>query len=48
MKRTSYTIQPEAREALVYRLTAELEKEPAVAFAYLHGSLLDSDTVVLP
>ena len=45
MKRTRYTIQPEAREALVCRLTAELEKEPAVAFAYLHGSLLDSEAV---
>ena len=45
MKRTRYTIQPEAREALVRRLTAELEKEPAFGFAYLHGSLLDSDTV---
>ena len=45
MKRTRYTIQPEAREALVCRLTAELEKEPTVAFAYLHGSLLDSEAV---
>lgn len=45
MKRTRYTIQQEAREAVVCRLTAELEKESAVAFAYLHGSLLDSDTV---
>ena len=45
MKRTRYTIQPEAREALVCHLTAELEKESAVAFAYLHGSLLDSEAV---
>lgn len=45
MKHTRYTIQPEAREALVRRLAAELEKEPAVEFAYLHGSLLDSETV---
>ncbi len=45
MKRTRYTIQPEAREALVCRLAAELEKDPAVGFAYLHGSLLYSDTV---
>lgn len=45
MKRTRYTIQQEAREAVVCRLTAELEKESAVAFAYLHGSLLDSGTV---
>jgi uncharacterized protein len=45
MKRTRYTIQLEAREALVCRLTAELEEEPAVGFAYLYGSLLDSETV---
>jgi predicted nucleotidyltransferase len=45
MKRTRYTIQPEARKALVCRLTAELENEPAVGFAYLYGSLLDSETV---
>lgn len=45
MKHTRYTIQPEAREVLVCRLTAELEKESAVAFAYLHGSLLDSEAV---
>jgi predicted nucleotidyltransferase len=45
MKRTRYTIQPEAREALVRRLAAELEKEPAVGFAYLYGSLLDSEAV---
>jgi len=45
MKDIRYTIQPDVREALVRRLTVELEKESAVAFAYLHGSLLDSDTV---
>ena len=45
MKRTRYTMQPEALELLVCRLTAELEKESAVAFAYLHGSLLDSEAV---
>jgi predicted nucleotidyltransferase len=45
MKRTRYTIQPDARDALVRCLTAELEKDSAVAFAYLHGSLLDSETV---
>lgn len=45
MKRTRYTIQPEAREVLVRRLAAELEEEPAVGFAYLHGSLLDSEAV---
>jgi len=45
MKRTRYTIQPDARDALVRCLTAELEKDSAVAFAYLHGSLLHSETV---
>ncbi|NOS78224.1 MAG: nucleotidyltransferase domain-containing protein [Nitrospira sp.] len=45
MKHTRYTVHPEAREALVCRLAAELEKDPAVVFAYLHGSLLDSEAV---
>lgn len=45
MKRSRYTIQHDAREALVRRLADELEKEPAVGFAYLYGSLLDSETV---
>jgi len=45
MKRTGYTIKDEARETLVRRLGAELEKDPAVGFAYLYGSLLDSETV---
>lgn len=45
MNRTRYTILPEIREALVRRLADELEKESAVSFAYLHGSLLDSDIV---
>jgi predicted nucleotidyltransferase len=45
MKRTQYRISPETREALVRRLAEELEKEPAIKFAYLYGSVLDSDTV---
>ncbi len=45
MKRTQYRISPETREALVRRLTDELEKEPAIKFGYLYGSVLDSDTV---
>ncbi len=45
MKDLRYTIHSEARESLVCRLTTELEKESAVAFAYLHGSLLDSEAV---
>lgn len=45
MKHARYTIQHEGREALVRRLAAELEKESAIGFAYLYGSLLDSETV---
>lgn len=45
MKDTRYIIQPTAREALICCLADELGKEPGVGFAYLHGSLLDSDTV---
>jgi uncharacterized protein len=45
MTRTQYLIQPETREALVRRLAEELEKEPVISFAYLYGSVLDSDTV---
>lgn len=45
MKRTQYRIQPETRESLVRRLTDELEQEPTIRFAYLYGSVLDSDAV---
>ena len=45
MKRTNYTIRKEAREALVRKLAVELKTEPAVGFAYLHGSLLDTEVV---
>ena len=45
MKGTRYTIQPTAREALNRRLADELGKEPGVGFAYLYGSVLDSETV---
>jgi predicted nucleotidyltransferase len=45
MKRTQYKIQPETREALVRRLAEELAKEHTIRFAYLYGSVLDSDTV---
>jgi len=45
MKRTQYRIQPEARETLARRLAEELEKEPAIKFGYLYGSVPDSDTV---
>lgn len=45
MKRICYAIQPDSREALVRRLAIELEKDSAIGFAYIHGSLLDSETV---
>lgn len=45
MKDTRYIIQPTGREALIRRLADELEKEPGIGFAYLHGSALDSETV---
>lgn len=45
MKRARYIVQNEAREALLRRLVAELERESAVGFAYLYGSLLDTETV---
>lgn len=45
MKRTQYGIQPQTREALARRLAEELEKEPEIRFAYLYGSVLDSETV---
>lgn len=45
MKEVAYTIRPEQRAELLSRLHAELEREPEVRFAYLYGSLLESDTV---
>lgn len=45
MKRARYTVQNETREAVLRRLATELEKESAVSFAYLYGSLLDTNTV---
>jgi predicted nucleotidyltransferase len=45
IKRTPYRIQLETREALARRLTEELEKEPAISFGYLYGSVVDSDTI---
>jgi uncharacterized protein len=45
MKRAQYKIQPNVRESLVRRLVEELEKEPGVEFAYLHGSVLDCNAV---
>lgn len=45
MKRERYTVQSEACESLLRRLTTELEKESVVGFAYLYGSFLDTETV---
>lgn len=45
MKCTQYRIESETRESLVRRFAEELENEPTVRFAYLYGSVLDSDTV---
>lgn len=45
MKRTQYRIEPQTRELLVRHLKAELEKESEIRFAYLYGSVLDSDIV---
>lgn len=45
MKHTRYIIHQTAREALISRIADELGKEPGIGFAYLHGSVLDSETV---
>lgn len=45
MKRARYTVQSKARKELLRRLAADLERESAVGFAYLYGSLLDTETV---
>jgi predicted nucleotidyltransferase len=45
MKQTAYTISSERRQGIVNGLCAELDRESAVRFAYLYGSLLESDTV---
>lgn len=45
MKRRLYTVSSEHRKRLVSRLRAALEREPAVRFAYLYGSVLESDRV---
>lgn len=45
MKQRLYTVSSEHRKRLVSRLRAALEREPAVRFAYLYGSVLESDRV---
>jgi predicted nucleotidyltransferase len=45
MKTIAHTISPEQRAALSQRLRERLESEPEVRFAYLYGSVLESDRV---
>lgn len=45
MKQRLYTVSSGQRGQVVSRLRAALEREPAVRFAYLYGSLLESDRV---
>jgi predicted nucleotidyltransferase len=45
MKTVAYTVSPEQRQALSHRLREQLAKEPGVRFAYLYGSVLESDRV---
>lgn len=45
MKRSQYLVQDQQRQELIIRLQMELEKEAAITFAYLYGSLLETDTV---
>jgi predicted nucleotidyltransferase len=45
MKTVTYTIRPEQREALFSQLPIELSQELGIRFAYLYGSVLESDRV---
>ena len=45
MKTVLYTVSSEQREALPHRLREHLEQEPEVRFAYLYGSVLESDRI---
>lgn len=45
MKTIVHTISPAQREQIYLRLRDELEREPGVRFAYLYGSILDSDRI---
>lgn len=45
MKTIAYTISPEQRAALSQRLREQLADEPDIRFAYLYGSVLESDRV---
>lgn len=45
MKTALHMIRPERREDLLMELRSELERVPGLRFAYVHGSVLDSDRV---
>jgi len=45
MKTVVYTVSPEQRAEVSRRLRKELERGPGVRFAYLYGSLLESNRV---
>jgi predicted nucleotidyltransferase len=45
MKTVAYTVGPAQREDLQVTLRIGLEQEPAVRFAYLYGSVLESDRI---
>ncbi len=45
MKTVAYTVSSEQRETLSSRLREHLEQEREVRFAYLYGSVLESDKV---
>jgi predicted nucleotidyltransferase len=45
MKTVAYTVSPEQRAEMSQRLREQLGREPGVRFAYLYGSVLESDRV---
>jgi predicted nucleotidyltransferase len=45
MKRALYTIRPEQREDVLAKLRVELAKVSGLRFAYVYGSVLESDRV---
>lgn len=45
MKTIVHTVSPVQREQIFLRLRDELEQTPGIRFAYLYGSLLESDRI---
>jgi uncharacterized protein len=45
MKTALYTVRPEQQEAVLVNLRLELERASGLRFAYLYGSVLESDRV---